>query len=64
MLCSIRLLIVVFHSDKDWGDKVKARLSDWNTTINKRIETATKQLQDKLVENYNFDKSKFTSDNK
>ena len=48
----------------DWGDKVKARLSDWNTTINKRIETATKQLQDKLVENYNFDKSKFTSDNK
>lgn len=51
-------------TDKDWGDKVKARLSDWNTTINKRIETATKQLQDKLVENYNFDKSKFTSDNK
>ena len=53
-----------FMNGTIWGDKVKARLSDWNTTINKRIETATKQLQDKLVENYNFDKSKFTSDNK
>lgn len=31
-------------TDKDWGDKVKARLSDWNTTINKRIETATKTV--------------------
>lgn len=49
-------------TDKDWGDKVKARLADWNKTINERIETAKKQFQDKLVENYNFDKSKFTSE--
>ena len=28
-------------TDKDWGDKVKARLSDWNTTIT----NVSKQLQ-------------------
>ena len=45
-ICGKKKFAGAWMTDKDWGDKVKARLSDWNTTINKRIETATKQLKD------------------
>lgn len=48
-----------WFTDKNWADNVKSRLSDWNTSCNKRIETAKKQLQDALVEYYDFDEAKF-----
>ena len=38
--------------DKDWADNVKAKLADWNTTINKRISTAQNQLKKALKEKY------------
>lgn len=48
-----------WFTDKNWADNVKSRLADWNTSCNKRIDTAKKQLQDALVEYYNFDSAKF-----
>ncbi|MFQ6930480.1 MAG: hypothetical protein ACLRR3_05295 [Eubacterium sp.] len=41
--------------DKDWADNVKAKLSDWNSTINKRIDKAQTQLKDALKKYYNIE---------
>lgn len=45
--------------EDDWMNNVIARLDDWNETCNKRIQQATKELQDALVEIYGMDKSSF-----
>lgn len=57
--CGQESVAGAWFTDKNWADNVKSRLSDWNTSCNKRIETAKKQLQDALVEYYNFDSAKF-----
>lgn len=44
-----------WFTDKDWADNVKSRLSDWNDSCNKRIQTAQKQLKDALKEYYGFE---------
>ena len=46
-------------TDKNWVDNVKSRLSDWNKKINDRLETAQKQLKDKLKENYGLTDADF-----
>ena len=43
-----------WFTDKNWADNVKGRLSGWNESINKRIETAQTQLKDALKEYYGF----------
>ncbi len=57
--CGQESVAGAWFTDKNWADNVKSRLSDWNTSCNKRIQTAKKQLQDALVEYYNFDSAKF-----
>ena len=37
------------------ADNVKAKLSDWNSTINKRIDKAQTQLKDALKKYYNIE---------
>ncbi|MCR5737399.1 MAG: hypothetical protein K6G64_07100 [Eubacterium sp.] len=41
-------------TDKNWVDNVKAKLADWNTRMNERLNTASEQLKIALKENYNF----------
>lgn len=41
--------------EKNWADNVKARLGDWNSTINARIDTAQQQLKDALKKYYGID---------
>ena len=41
-------------TDKNWVDNVKSRLSDWNTSINKRFAKANTQLKKALKDNYGF----------
>lgn len=46
-------------TDTNWSNEVKSKLADWNEVINKRIETATTQLQDALKQYYGFTDDKF-----
>lgn len=57
--CGQESVAGAWFTDKNWADNVKSRLADWNESCNKRIETAKKQLQEALVEYYNFDEAKF-----
>lgn len=46
-------------TDKNWVDVVKSKLSDWNETINKRIQTATEQLQKAMKDYYGYTDADF-----
>ena len=48
-------VVGAWPGDKDWADNVKAKLSDWNSTINKRIDNAQTQLKDALKKYYNIE---------
>ena len=48
-------VVGAWPGDKDWADNVKAKLSDWNSTINKRIDKAQTQLKDALKKYYNIE---------
>ena len=52
--CGAEDVAGAWMTDANWADSVKAKLSDWNETINKRIDTATKQLQDAFKQYYGF----------
>lgn len=54
--CGQETVAGAWFTDKDWADNVKGRLSGWNESINERIETAQKQLQDALKEYYGWNK--------
>ncbi len=47
------------RTDANWLDQVKAKLPDWNTTINQRYITAEQQLRDGLKEFYGFTENDF-----
>jgi hypothetical protein len=49
------------RAEPNWLDQVKAKLSDWNTTINQRYVLAEQQLRDGLKEFYGFDDDDFTA---
>ncbi len=47
-------------TDAGWLDNVKARLADWNTTINARFRESEKAIKDGLKKYYGFTDSDFT----
>jgi hypothetical protein len=49
-----------FRADANWLDQVKAKLPDWNTTINARYVLADQQLRDGLGEFYGFTDDNFS----
>lgn len=50
--CGDQEVAGAWFTDKNWADIVKSRLEDWDININKRIETANKQLRKALKELY------------
>ena len=44
----------VWQGKPGWENSVMSKLSDWNTSCNKRITTSQKQLDDALKKYYNF----------
>lgn len=57
--CGSEEVAGAWMTDANWVDNVKAKLSDWNEKCNERIETATKQLKDALVQYYGFKEEDF-----
>ncbi|MHB8130786.1 MAG: hypothetical protein ACYDEX_17480 [Mobilitalea sp.] len=47
------------RTDANWLDQVKAKLPDWNTTINARFVLSDQQLRDGLKEFYGFEDKNF-----
>lgn len=52
-------LVGALRTDANWLDQVKAKLPDWNTTINGRLAEAEQQLKDGLVTYYGFTEADF-----
>lgn len=52
------------RTDANWLDQVKAKLPDWNKTINERYVLADQQLRDGLKEFYGFEDDNFKADKK
>lgn len=52
------------RTDPNWLDQVKAKLSDWNTTINQRYNVSDQQLRDGLKEFYGFEDDNFVAEKK
>lgn len=50
--CGDQEIAGAWFTDKNWADTVKSRLADWDENINKRIDTADKQLKEALKELY------------
>lgn len=48
------------RTDANWLDQVKAKLPDWNKTINERFVTAEEQLKDGLKNFYGFTDENFS----
>lgn len=47
------------RTDANWLDQVKAKLPDWNTTINARFVEANNQLKSGLMNYYGYTEDKF-----
>ena len=52
------------RTDPNWLDQVKAKLSDWNATINQRFNVSDQQLRDGLKEFYGFKDDNFVAKKK
>lgn len=52
------------RTDANWLDQVKAKLPDWNKTVNERYVLADQQLRDGLKEFYGFTDDSFKADKK
>ena len=52
------------RTDANWLDQVKAKLPDWNKTINERFVLAEQQVKDGLKEFYGFTEDDFNKDKK
>ncbi|HHX12184.1 MAG TPA: hypothetical protein GX731_05125 [Clostridiales bacterium] len=52
------------RTDPNWLDQVKAKLSDWNATINQRYNVSDQQLRDGLKEFYGFKDDNFVAKKK
>lgn len=50
--CGDKDIAGAWMTDKNWADSVKAKLPDWNESINKRIKKANKQFTDALSKYY------------
>lgn len=57
--CGQETVAGAWFTDKDWSNNVKARLSGWNESINKRIGIADTQLKDALKEYYGLKEEDF-----
>lgn len=60
--CGSEEIAGAWMTDTNWSNEVKSKLADWNETINKRIATATTQLQDAMKQYYGFTDDKFKAE--